>query len=110
MSARQVYIIWAHPLFHESMRLLLDHPQIQFVGETSDYLAAQEELVRLRPDILLMEDDNGEEHARIMEYFQACPWSMMIFLISMDDNELGIYHHEKRAVVRTNDLLSWVLQ
>jgi AmiR/NasT family two-component response regulator len=110
MSIRRVYVIWSHPLFHEAVRLLLRHPGVQIIGVNPDYAIAQEEIVKLRPDILLVEDVKSNETTRIMKVFEACPWTMLVLLISMEDNQLNIYQHEKRTVVNTDDLLKWVLQ
>ena len=37
MSTQRVFIIWSYPLFHESVRLFLEHPDIKLVGATSDF-------------------------------------------------------------------------
>jgi hypothetical protein len=37
------------------MRLISNHPNIQFVGVNSDYAAAQGEIVSLRPDSIRVE-------------------------------------------------------
>jgi hypothetical protein len=40
MATHQVYVIWTHPLFHDSLRQLLDHNEIKWVGAASDFTAA----------------------------------------------------------------------
>jgi hypothetical protein len=45
MSTRQVFIIWTHPLFQESIALLMHHPEIELVGETDDHDSASKQIV-----------------------------------------------------------------
>jgi DNA-binding NarL/FixJ family response regulator len=110
MSIRQVYVIWTHPLFHESIRLLLKHPDIQFVGADSDYAAAQDEISHLRPNTILIEDVGEGETNQAMNVLKSCPWNVIVILISLTDNQLNLYHHEQRTVGQTEDLLQLVLQ
>jgi hypothetical protein len=35
MAVRRVFVIWANPIFRESVRLLLRHPDVEWVGELS---------------------------------------------------------------------------
>ena len=110
MSSRSVYVIWTHPLFHESVRLLLNHSDIEFVGANSDYAAAQSEILRVRPDTILMEEFGDEHHNQVMQILEACPWEVLVILISLSDNQLNVYHHEQRMVGRAEDLLHLVLR
>lgn len=60
MATHQVYVIWTHPLFHDSLRQLLDHTDIKWVGAASDFTIAVEEISRLHPDTILIEELEGE--------------------------------------------------
>ena len=110
MSIRRVYVIWTHPLFHESIRLLLKHTSIHFVGANSDYITAQGEILNLRPDTILIEDVDEGETNQAMKVLKSCPWNVTVVLISLTDNQLNLYHHEQRTVGRTDDLLQLILQ
>ncbi|MEJ2708413.1 MAG: hypothetical protein P8074_12430 [Anaerolineales bacterium] len=110
MSSRSIYVIWTHPLFLESVRLLLNHSDIEFVGANSDYAAAQSEILSIRPDTILMEEFNDERQNQVMQILEACPWDVLVILISLRNNQLNMYHHEQRTVGRADDLLHLVLR
>ena len=58
-TTRRVFVIWMNPLFHESVRLLLSHPDVEWVGATSDHAAAHEQIMKLRADTILIEEGEG---------------------------------------------------
>jgi chemotaxis response regulator CheB len=110
MSSRSVYVIWSHPLFHDSVHLLLEHPDIQFVGGNSDYRAALKEILSLRPDTILLEEVGEVEPNQVMKILKTCPWEVLVVLISLADNQVNLYHHEQKTVGQTDDLLQLVLR
>jgi hypothetical protein len=110
MSIQQVYVLWTHPLFHDAIRLLLEHPHIQFVGASSDFTTAQGEILSLRPDTILIEGVGESEPNQVMKVLKSCPWNVLVVLISLTDNQLNLYHHEQRAVGRTDELLQLILR
>jgi hypothetical protein len=109
MSTRSVYVIWTHPLFHESVRLLLKHPSIIWLGATKDRSTAREEIARLHPNTILFEKTGGGIPADLVEVLEAENWDMRIIGLSLDDNELSLYHRKQTMVVRPDDLLRFVL-
>jgi DNA-binding NarL/FixJ family response regulator len=106
---RRVFVIWTHPIFHESVRLLLNHPEVELVGATSDYLAAQDEILSLQPDTVLVEEVGESVRAEVMEILEASSWSVRVIGLSLADNSLRIYHREQRTVAQGEDLLQLVL-
>jgi DNA-binding NarL/FixJ family response regulator len=109
MADRRVFVIWAHPLFHESVRLLLNHPEIEWVGATSDYKTALGDITNLQPDTILIEETEpaaiSRVPLRVMEILEACSWNSRVVELNLKDNELSIYHREKRTVGQAEDLL-----
>lgn len=106
MATRRVFVIWTHPLFHESVRLLLDHPQIDWAGATSDHEAAQRHIADLRPDTILIEElegsQAGEEALKLLESISS---DIRIIRLGLENNVLTIYHREQRTVGQAGDLL-----
>jgi hypothetical protein len=45
--ARRVFIVWANPLFFDTLRLLLAQSEIEVVGESSAYEQAPGEIEKL---------------------------------------------------------------
>jgi hypothetical protein len=109
VSARRVFVIWTYPIFHESVRLLLDHPDIEWVGATSDYATAKDEIFGLRPDTILIEEATSNVKAEIMRILESSPWSVRVIGLSLADNRLSIYHRQDWTVAHTDDLLHLIL-
>jgi len=102
-------VIWTHPLFHESVRLLLKHPSIIWLGAAKDRSKAREEIARLHPDTILFEKTGGGIPVGLVEILEAEKWDMRIIGLSLDDNELSLYHRKQTMVVAADDLLRIVL-
>ena len=109
MTTRRVFVIWTHPLFHESVRLLLNRSQIEWAGATSDHETAQRHIASLQPDTILIEElegsPAGEEAFRLLESISA---DIRIIRLSLENNELIIYHREQRTVGQAEDLLKLI--
>lgn|SRR5574337_242601 len=105
MTSRRVFVIWTHPLFHESVRLLLHHPDVEWVGATSDHAAAREQIVTLRPDTILVEEGEGGAPPEALEVLEACSWKVRVVGLGLDDNQMIVYRREQRTVAQAEDLL-----
>ena len=109
MSGHQVFVIWKHPLFHESIRLLLKHPDISLVGSASDLANAYEEILSLQPGTILMEAVEKRHSDEVIDLLEICPWSLRVMLISLNDNQLSMYHREQKTVGKADDLLHLII-
>lgn len=106
MAKHQVYVIWTNPLFHDSLRQLLDHAYIEWVGSATDFSNAVEEISRLHPDTILTEEVAGETTTstfmKIVEQFQ---WDLRVIGVSLEDNQMSIYTHAQQTVGQVEDLI-----
>ena len=105
---RRVFIVWAHPLFYDTLRLLLDHPQVEVVGAGSAYAEALKEIERLQPDTVILEETEENKPGAICEalrLLEANSWCSRVVRISMDDNDLYVYQREQRTIQEKGDLL-----
>ena len=109
MGSHRVFVIWNHPIFHDSMRALLNHPEVEWVGETSKLAEAEAEIQTLQPDIVLLEQVEGGPPPEFLMIFEATPWGAKIIGLSMHDNRLCIYHREQQIVGQSDDLLRLIL-
>jgi hypothetical protein len=110
MAMRRVFVIWTNPLFHESARLLLSHPDIIWVGAASDFTTAHEDIMRLHPDTILFEKTRAHILADVMEILEVEAWDLRVIGLSLDSNEISLYHRERQMVVEAGDLLQFVLR
>jgi len=105
MAIRRVFAIWAHPIFHESVRLLLNRPDIEWTGATSDYAAAKDAIWGLRPDTILVEEVGGQVPDEVKEILEAIPWAVRIISLNLADNKSIVYQRERRTIEQPEDLL-----
>jgi hypothetical protein len=109
MAIRRVFVIWTHPLFHESARLLLNHPDILWMGADTDFTSARETIMRLQPDTILFEKTKAGIPVEVLEILEVELWDVRIIGLSLDNNEMSLYHREHQTVVKADDLLQFVL-
>lgn len=109
MAVRHVFVIWTNPLFHEATRLLLRHPNIIWVGAAADFTTAHDEILRLRPDTILFEKTREGHPIGVLEILAVETWEMRVIGLSLESNEISLYHREHQTVVDVGDLLQFVL-
>src|SRR5574341_880732 len=108
MMSRRVFIIWVHPLFYDTIRLLIVHPEVEVVGAGSVYTEALAEIEKLQPDTVIVEEteENKREAAlETLRLLETSSWCSRIVRISLQDNDLWIYQREQRTISNKNDLL-----
>ena len=111
MASHQVYVIWTNPLFHDSLRQLLDHTDILWVGASSDFLEAVEEISRLQPDTILIEEVEGKTTMNaFMKIVEKFDWNLRVVGVSLKDNQLSIYQHAQETVGQPEDLIRLIIQ
>lgn len=108
MKARRVFVIWTHPLFLESVSLLLSKAQVELVGATSDHSQAHDQIVALAPEVVIVEHTNGEEQAS-QETIAILRAGARVVRLSMDDNEISLYSHERRTAMQADDLANLIV-
>ena len=107
MVIQRIYIVWVHPLFRETVSLLLNHQAIEIIGATNNVESALEEINSLKPETVIVEetDDTGEPHIEAFQILKACPWKLRVIRLSLQDNELWVYHHQRRSLSTSDDFL-----
>lgn len=107
--SRRLFMIWTSPLFRDSIRLLLNDPEIDWLGATSDYTAAKDTILKLQPDTVLFEEVEGAI-PQVMEVLEANPFRIRLIGVSLAENKLQVYQREQRTVAQAEDLLRLILQ
>lgn len=110
MVSQRLFIIWSHPLFREFLNLLLDDPALVIVGTASEYKAALVELESLKPDAVIVEEtqDSANMAVEVLEILKACSWGPRVIRLSLQDNELWVYHQERWNIGSRDDFLRLV--
>jgi DNA-binding NarL/FixJ family response regulator len=108
MAIRRVFVIWTNPLFHESVRLLLAHPEVEWLGEASDYTTAHVNIADLHPDTVLVEASN-DNLSQVLDLLTSSHGNVRIISLSLTNNELSLYQHQQQVVAKAEDLLTILL-
>lgn len=109
MDPHRIFVIWIHPLFFESLRLLLQKANIEWVGSSHSMQREYAEIHGLNPDIIFVEEEeSGEIQENVMDLMETSTNDVRIFRLSLADNDLKIYHREKRTVMQADDLLNLI--
>jgi hypothetical protein len=104
-----VFIYWTNPLFHEAVRLLLNHPEIVWVGASSHYSVNKEQISRLSPDIVLVEEVGKPVLGEILKFLEVSQDSVRVIGLNLENNQMRTYHRVERTVGKAEDLLQWIL-
>src|SRR3989304_6715887 len=104
MATQRVFVIWTHPLFRDTVCLLLSHPLVERVGTTNDPSAAREQIHQARPNVVIIEQIDGEELAS-EETVAILQQGSKVVRLSLADNELRLYLRELRTVEKVADLV-----
>jgi hypothetical protein len=75
------------------------------VGEASDVLSARDEIRRLQPDTVLIEEVEGTIPAEAIQILDDSPAYLRIIGLSLADNRSSVYHRELRQINKSEDLL-----
>ena len=109
MHPKHVYVIWTNPIFRESMRLILTHPNVQWLGETSKMADALPALASLRPDIVFVE---LEQETILIDILNALPTGskkIRLIGISLINNQAVLYQREQTLLVSKGEIINLVL-
>ena len=109
MAIRRVFIYWTHPLFYDSVRMLLNHPEIEWVGSSSDYGAGWSQIMSVPPDTILVEEVEGSIPDEVLHLVEASHWNGRVVGLNIHDNQMRMYQHIQRTVGKAEDLLQWIL-
>jgi DNA-binding NarL/FixJ family response regulator len=108
MARKRVYLIWTHPLFYESIRLLLNH-EVDLVGSTDDHAKGDREIAELKPEVVIIETPAGLEGlgAETISILRKGP---RVIHLSLEDNELSLYLRQHKTMDEPNDLMQIILE
>lgn len=105
----RVYAFWRNPIFHDSLRMLLQHPYVEWVGNSSDPSTFKSEILWLQPNLVIIEQTEEKEYTEILELLQANSLEIKIIAINLEDNQLLVLKSDKKTIVQAEDLLDLVL-
>ena len=104
---QRIFIVWAHPIFRETVSRLLDHPAVEIVGLSADRQTAVAEIEALKPDTIIIEEteDTAHTHGEAARIMEACSWELRVIRLSLQDNELWLYQQQRRSISNIEEFL-----
>ena len=108
MSVR-VYVLWEHPIFYDTARVILQHPKVEWSGGSSDMEQAKKAIFAHQPDIILVEQDQRFNPKDIIQLLQNKFVEVRVISLSLNDNQVQIISHQQKTIVHEHDLLRLVL-
>jgi hypothetical protein len=103
-----VFVLWKHPLFFETVRLLLQHPQIQLSGATIDDVDSKEKIEAGNPELLILERPHSDwiKETDLLDYLGR---NVRVIWLSLDDNILSEFIRHNHTVSDQEELINLVL-
>lgn len=108
--SRRLFMIWASPIFRDAIHLLLDHPEVEWVGATSNYQVAPKHICELKPDTIVAEEVEGNLPAEIINLLETDNTIRQLISVSLEDNRLRIFSRKNWIVAEAGDLLQLIIQ
>jgi DNA-binding NarL/FixJ family response regulator len=109
MPSHRVFIYWVHPLFYDTVRALLHHPEIEWIGSSSNYSRVIDPTLAPQPDIIIIEEDRDRQFSDMVHVMENTPWNVRLVGLNLEDNEMHIYSFVQQNVCMVDDLLHWIL-
>ncbi len=101
----RVLLVYHNPLFAHSIRVALERARhIQLVGELQDWTRVQDEIARLAPDVVLVEEDEGAATDAMLGALrtQQAPWRVVA--LRLDETTMHVWWGSGKPLQTPSDL------
>ena len=110
MAIRRVFVVWQNPLLLMSLRALLNHASIEWVGDSSSLEKLPELLEQQKPDIILIEGEVNENTENAFYLLGSGKRHLRIIGLNLVGNEIQLYTLEQETINQKEDLLNLILK
>jgi len=106
-----VFVVWSNPLFRDTVKALLAHPEVRLVGHSRSCTPSLAEIEHLRPGTIIIEEtqENPAVGADVLRILETSSWKLQVIRLSLQDNELWLYQREQQLLEQGEDLLHLIL-
>lgn len=109
--ASRVFLVWEHPLLRKTLQALLDHTQIEWVGDCSNLDELPLLLEIHQPDVVLVEEYKDHTNHRAAQVLSICKQSRLrVIGINLSGNDVQHYEFDKEILSERDDLLKLILK
>jgi hypothetical protein len=111
MPVRRVFVIWTSPLLLASLRALLKHAQVEWLGDCSYQENFSQQLAELQPDTVFFEtglpiiETGGEQTEKAFQIMGSNRHSLRLIQVSLERNDIQIYQINHATIHQKEDLL-----
>ena len=110
MATRRVFVLWQHPLILMSLRGLLNHASIEWVGDSSTLDDLPRLFVEKTPDIILIEGEVDDNTQKALHLLAASKRNLRVIGLSLQGNDIQLYELEQETINQKEDLLNLILK
>jgi AmiR/NasT family two-component response regulator len=116
MAVCRVFVIWTSPLLLASLRALLNHAQVEWLGDSSSQDNFSQRLEELEPDTIFLEIDpplmetSGEQAEIAFQIMGTNRQSLRLIQVSLDRNDIQVYRVDHETIHHKEDLLKLLLK
>ncbi len=110
MARHRIFVIWKNPIFRDSLRMLLNHPDVEVVGNGNVLEQAALEIAGLKPNTILVEITSQPALLELLEILENEKSYLQIIGMNMDNNLATLIQRESRVVFHEDELLEIILK
>jgi hypothetical protein len=102
----RILLVYHNPLFALSIRAVMTAaPRHILIGEFDDWARAEAEILRLAPDIVIVEEDEGRTTEEMLRTLRALPAPWQVIAMRLDETTMHIWSGTWEPITRTQDLI-----
>ncbi len=102
----RIFLVYHNPLFAHSIRAVLAAaPRHTLLGEFDNWARAEAELPRQSPDIVIVEEGEGQATDELLRSLRAQPTPWRVIAMRLDETTMHIWSGAWEPITRTQDLL-----
>lgn len=108
---RRVFIVGVNPLFVSSLRLVLQHPEIEWAGSAVDDEALLEKITAIQPDTVIIEGiENSSTQKMMTSILGYSRGNMQVIGLNLSDNQITVCTIGQDQLIEKDDLIRLVLK
>ena len=109
LVSRRVFVVWVNPIFRDAVLILLQHPEVEYVGSANNDEDAVQNILSAQPDTILAEEMEGQVSATLLDLFERSSFRGRLVSLNLIDNRLRVYRREEWTALHADDLLHLIL-
>lgn len=107
----RIFLVYEHPLLRKTLQVLLNHSDIEWVGDCSNLDELPLLLDIYQPDTVLIEERENSASHRAAHVLAICQQAhLRVIGVSLSGNEIQRYDFAQDTINERDDLLNLILK